>query len=59
MLMMEELIYIGSETHYLLRAHGQRLSAEVMNVKVGSQGFDLGQEAVAYLPPAGLIVLDD
>lgn len=56
---VEELIYIGSETHYLLRARGQRLSAEVMNVKVGSQGFDLGQEGVAYLPPAGLIVLDD
>lgn len=56
---VEELIYIGSETHYVLRAGEQRLTAEAMNVKVGSQGFDIGQEAVVYLPAAGLLVLDD
>jgi spermidine/putrescine transport system ATP-binding protein len=56
---VEQLIYIGSETHYVLRAGEQTLTAEAMNVKVGSQGFDIGQEAVAYLPPGGLLVLDD
>ena len=56
---VEELIYIGSETHYVLRAGQQRLTAEAMNVKVGSQGFDIGQEALVYLPAAGLLVLDD
>ena len=56
---VEELLYIGSETHYVLRAGEQRLTAEAMNVKVGSQGFDIGQEAVVYLPAAGLLVLDD
>lgn len=56
---VEELIYIGSETHYLLRAGSLTLRAEVMNVRVGSQGFDLGQEAVVHLPPGGLIILDD
>jgi spermidine/putrescine transport system ATP-binding protein len=56
---VEELIYIGSETHYVLRAGEQRLTAEAMNVKVGSQGFDIGQEAIVYLPAAGLLVLDD
>jgi spermidine/putrescine transport system ATP-binding protein len=56
---VEQLIYVGSETHYILRAGPQTLSAEAMNVKVGSQGFDIGQEAVAYLPAAGLLVLDD
>ncbi|MCS7049675.1 MAG: ABC transporter ATP-binding protein [Verrucomicrobiae bacterium] len=56
---VEELIYIGSETHYLLRAGSLTLRAEVMNVRVGSQGFDLGQEAMVYLPPGGLIILDD
>ena len=56
---VEELIYIGSETHYILRCGAQTLTAEMMNIKVGSQGFDIGQEAVVYLPPAGLIVLDD
>jgi spermidine/putrescine transport system ATP-binding protein len=56
---VEQLIYVGSETHYILRTGPQTLSAEAMNVKVGSQGFDIGQEAVAYLPPGGLLVLDD
>ena len=56
---VEELIYIGSETHYVLRSGEQRLTAEAMNVKVGSQGFDIGQEAIVYLPAAGLLVLDD
>ena len=56
---VENLIYIGSETHYLLRAGEQALTAEAMNVKVGSQGFDIGAEAIAYLPAAGLLVLDD
>ncbi len=56
---VEQLMYIGSETHYDLRAGTLKLSAEMMNAKVGSQGFDIGQEAVAFLPPAGLIVLDD
>jgi len=56
---VEQLIYIGSETHYVLCAGQQTLTAEAMNVKVGSQGFDIGAEAVAYLPAAGLLVLDD
>ncbi|HMO04137.1 MAG TPA: ABC transporter ATP-binding protein [Kiritimatiellia bacterium] len=56
---VQQLMYIGSETHYDLDAGPQKLSAELMNAKVGSQGYDIGQEALAYLPPAGLIVLDD
>ncbi len=56
---VEEQIYIGSETHYILRAGGLTLTVEMMNVKVGSQGFDIGQAAAVYLPPGGLIVLDD
>jgi spermidine/putrescine transport system ATP-binding protein len=56
---VEQLIYIGSETHYVLRAGHQTLTAEAMNVKVGSQGFDIGADAIAYLPAAGLLVLDD
>jgi spermidine/putrescine transport system ATP-binding protein len=56
---IEEVIYVGSETHYLVRAGEQRLRVEVMNVKPGHQGFDVGQEAVAYLPPEALVQLDD
>ena len=57
---VSELIYIGSETHYLLQAPGGlTLTAYAMNARIGSQGFDLGQAATAVLPPAGLLVLDD
>ncbi|HXU34367.1 MAG TPA: ABC transporter ATP-binding protein [Thermoanaerobaculia bacterium] len=57
---VRELIYIGSETHYLLDAPGGAiLTAYAMNARVGSQGFDLGKAATAVLPPAGLLVLDD
>lgn len=57
---VRELLYIGSETHYQLDAGGGvTLGADAMNSKVGSQGFDLGHEAFAYLPPDGLLVLDD
>ena len=56
---VEEIIYVGAETHYLLRAGNQRLTVEAMNVAVGAQSITIGQEAVAYLPAGGLLVLDD
>jgi spermidine/putrescine transport system ATP-binding protein len=56
---VEEVIYVGSETHYIVQAGNQKLTVEQMNLAVGSQGFNLGQEAVAYLPAGGLLVLDD
>jgi len=54
-----EVIYVGSETHYHVRAGEKDLTVESMNVAVGPQGFNLGQEAMAYLPAAGLLVLED
>jgi len=56
---VEEVIYVGSETHYLLRTDGLTLRAEAMNVQAGPQGYERGQEAVAYFPPAALLALDD
>ena len=56
---VKQLIYIGSETHYLLDANGHELITYAMNARVGSQGFDIGQHAVAYLPAAALVVLED
>jgi spermidine/putrescine transport system ATP-binding protein len=56
---VEEVIYVGSETHYIVQAGDQRLTIEQMNLAVGSQGFNRGQEAVAYIPAGGLLVLDD
>ncbi len=54
-----QLIYIGSETHYRLDASGLALSAYAMNEKVGSQGLEIGHTATAYLPPAGILILED
>jgi ABC-type Fe3+/spermidine/putrescine transport system ATPase subunit len=56
---VDEVIYIGAETHYILSAGGQKFRAEMMNTKVGPQGFELGQEVLAHFPPAALMVLDD
>jgi spermidine/putrescine transport system ATP-binding protein len=56
---IEQIIYVGAETHYELRAGPQLLRAEVMNAQAGAQGYALGQEAMACLPPGALIVLDD
>ena len=56
---IEEVIYVGAETHYLVMAGNQRLTVESMNVAVEAQSFNIGQEAVVYLPAGGLLVLDD
>ncbi len=56
---VEEVIYVGAETHYLVRAGDQQLRVEVMNVKPGRQGFDVGQEVIAYLPPEAILTLED
>ncbi len=54
-----EMLYIGSETHYILQVNGARVSAEVMNTGVGAQGFELNDEVVMSFPPTALHVLDD
>jgi spermidine/putrescine transport system ATP-binding protein len=56
---IEEVIYVGAETHYMVQAGAQRLRVEAMNTKVGHQGFDVGQEVVAHLPPEALLPLED
>ena len=56
---VKELLYVGSETHYRLEHNNVSLGAEIMNTKVGSQGFEIGQQAYAYFPPAALVVLED
>ena len=56
---VEQLIYHGSETQYLLRAGEYQLKARVLNARPGGQGFEVGQEVTAELPRASLIVLED
>jgi len=56
---IEQRLYVGSETHYELRAGSQTLRAEVMNNQAGPSGFEVGQEAMVHLAPEALIILDD
>jgi spermidine/putrescine transport system ATP-binding protein len=56
---VERVIYAGAETHYELKIGDQVLRAEIMNIRNGSPVFVAGQDAVAYLPAAALIILDD
>jgi spermidine/putrescine transport system ATP-binding protein len=56
---VDQLIYSGAATHYVLRAGVQELLSCAMNTTVASQHFKIGQDVVAYLPAAALLVLDD
>ena len=54
-----QLIYIGSETHYVLEAGRATLTAYAMNSGSGAPAFGIGASAVASLPAASLVVLED
>jgi spermidine/putrescine transport system ATP-binding protein len=56
---LHQLIYSGATTHYVLRAGAQELLSYAINTTVGSVGLAVGQDLMAYLPPAGLLVLED
>src|SRR2546425_7825671 len=56
---VEDLVYNGAETQYLLRSGGQALRACRMNAQSGLPGLRVGDEITAHLPPAGLILLED
>ena len=53
-----EMVYVGAETHYTLRAGEQTLRAELMN-SPESEALFVGQKAWLRLPPAALVVLDE
>jgi len=55
-------LYVGAESRYVLEAGGQLLSAVAMNIGAAgaaTAGLAEGAGAIAYLPPAALVVLDD
>ena len=57
---VRQLIYIGSETHYVVEGPGEsRLTAYAMNAGGAAPAFAEGDSAVAFLPPAALVLLDD
>jgi spermidine/putrescine transport system ATP-binding protein len=54
-----QLIYIGSETHYVLTAGPQTLTAYALNAGPGAPAFGIGENVVAELPAGSLVVLED
>ena len=56
---VSQLIYCGAATNYRLACGTHQLEAEVMNAQPGSQGLDIGNEAVGHIPARGMIILDD
>jgi len=56
---VEDLVYNGAQTQYLLRSGGQTLKACQMNAQPGQPALRVGDEITAHLPPDGLILLED
>ncbi|MGE3308666.1 MAG: ABC transporter ATP-binding protein [Limisphaerales bacterium] len=56
---IEQRIYVGSETHYELRAFDQALRVETMNRDTLDAPLVPGQEVEIELPAAALVPLDD
>jgi len=56
---VEDLVYNGAETQYLLRSGGQSLRVCLINAQSGQPGLRVGDEITARLPPNGLILLED
>ena len=56
---IDDAIYSGAETQYLLRAGERSLKARLMNTRADHQRWRVGDEVFVHLPPDGLIVLDD
>jgi len=54
-----QVIYNGSETHYVLEAFKEILTAYAMNAGAGVPEYAAGEEATAWLPAQALVVLDD
>jgi spermidine/putrescine transport system ATP-binding protein len=56
---IEDAVYSGAETQYLLRSGEQTLKARLMNTRADHQRWRAGDAVFVQLPPDGLIVLDD
>jgi len=56
---VEQIIYIGAESHYRLRAGEIPFTAYAMNATAGAKEIEEGQPLLLELPPAALTVLED
>ncbi|MGH9464016.1 MAG: ABC transporter ATP-binding protein [Thermoanaerobaculia bacterium] len=54
-----EVIYIGSESHYVLDSSLGPLTAYVMNSILDPPSLEIGNDVMAFLPPSALRVLED
>ena len=56
---VRELIYIGSQSQYLLTAGDAVWTAYSMNSRAGIREFALGEPLTAELPPPALVLLEE
>ncbi|MFN7943589.1 MAG: ABC transporter ATP-binding protein [Thermoanaerobaculia bacterium] len=56
---VEEVIYIGSQSQYVLSTPLGRLTAYVMNSIYSPTGLAIGDSIFAFLPPTALVVLEE
>jgi spermidine/putrescine transport system ATP-binding protein len=56
---VDQLIYIGSETHYILEGNGAKLTAYAMNARFGRQGLEIGDSVCAHVPADALVALEE
>ncbi len=54
-----EVIYIGSESHYVLTTDLGPLTAYVMNSILNPPSLEIGNDVTIFLPPSALLVLAD
>ena len=55
---IEEAVYCGAETQYLLNSSGQTLKVCSLNARAGGQQARVGDEVNVHFPPDALIALD-
>jgi spermidine/putrescine transport system ATP-binding protein len=56
---VEQVIYIGSESHYHVRAGAQLFTVYAMNARSGARELAVGEGVALELPAGSLIVLED
>jgi spermidine/putrescine transport system ATP-binding protein len=56
---VEQILYIGAESHYVVRAGDVRFTVYAMNATAARRGHRVGDRVQLELPAASLIVLED
>jgi spermidine/putrescine transport system ATP-binding protein len=56
---IDQVVYIGSESHYRLASPLGALTAYVMNSLLGPSGLEVGAAVGVFVPPSAVVVLED